>query len=148
MYCERDKSWGQMILVPKDPCLCWNVKLKLLLVSRIFLSECSTYIVHLHARTRISYDELLLRTRTVESPSAAHRCWCSGWWRRRCCWPAAVPVVLLLLPKYCVVVVEIRLDRTQQRIDSSGAGRELRRYHNPHDGRLLYEERSYHKYQF
>ncbi len=28
----RDRSWRQMILVPKDPCPFWNVKLKLLLV--------------------------------------------------------------------------------------------------------------------
>jgi hypothetical protein len=28
---DRNRSWGQMLLVPKDPCPCWNVKLKLLL---------------------------------------------------------------------------------------------------------------------
>jgi hypothetical protein len=27
---NRDRSWRQMILVPKDPCPSWNEKLKLL----------------------------------------------------------------------------------------------------------------------
>ncbi len=28
---DEEGLWGQMIVVPKDPCPCWNVKLKLLL---------------------------------------------------------------------------------------------------------------------
>jgi hypothetical protein len=30
VYNGQRQVWGQMILVPKDPCPCWNVKLKLL----------------------------------------------------------------------------------------------------------------------
>ncbi len=32
---DRDRSWGQTILVPKDPCPCWIIKLKLLLLSML-----------------------------------------------------------------------------------------------------------------
>jgi hypothetical protein len=31
---DEEGLWGEMIVVPKDPCPCWNVKLKLLYSQR------------------------------------------------------------------------------------------------------------------
>jgi hypothetical protein len=30
VYNGQRQVWGQMLLVPKDPCQCWNIKFKLL----------------------------------------------------------------------------------------------------------------------
>jgi hypothetical protein len=31
---DRNRFWGQLILVPKDPCPCWRIKLKLLIAKQ------------------------------------------------------------------------------------------------------------------
>jgi hypothetical protein len=95
VYNGQRQVWGQAILVPKDPCPCWNVKLKLLLecVSEDPVLDVKppgdiTYIFLLTSNASFSWFMRPMKLLISPLPS-----WCAQHWRRS-------PLYILCVPNW------------------------------------------------